>query len=789
MKIKVSELNTILRTFLSSILIFNSAYTNNVVGFSSIYSDSKIIEGEKLIISDSYDVGAKEIEIGGNTLVNIADSYYEAQIPSDINANVNVSKISNGINIKFNNTSASSTDTKVFMGANFAQRLSIAQTHTLYFECETNLSDTASFNISDTSGNETLATQKNFNLVNGVNKVTFTTNSGLTNATNQVVSLNLEKGNLKSSNYINISNMMIIEGDLTNSDISYFEGICSLGESSGNNNSITIKNTYGAGENLLTNSNFRLEATKDKEAPEREISFAPDIKETDLIGKYITLSYDLNTYGDSKANPNKPIYEGTLNRFGMHGIVQWADSTGVNANKTQYPLVGNLMNLQVRDSRVSVTSFISPPEGYDTMVFFRFAIQAYRMPADNNNETWYFGNPKLEIGTTATAWCPNKYDADYAEYSKTLNITEPLNGLDNGVRDRIVKIDGKWYIERNTARAVLDGSEEWTLDSGRQGDGTYYFRAYDYRIYEVFNSSYDGSIKFFKNDKYRNDNANNNWSSNNGSKTSLDINRSLVISIREKVDSVDDLKALLKANPVTVIYERPEPVYELLGDVSEINIRERYNLIATDSSVPATLKIAINNTMNVAQESVYKALDNPTSENISDARLLCNNMPESTLKDTLQRRLNDIFSLDITIEKLNNTQYIDTYVKFKNTLSLSLNTSNITFDEFDATEDMEKKSAITMNITSTLPYNINSYLETEALSSKGNKMDKSIINIKASTDSSYKTFTAIKTPVALYNNQEAATNRSHSIDLKLLGGVTHKADVYKATLKLEVAQT
>jgi hypothetical protein len=789
MKIKANELNTILRTFLSSILIFNNAYTGSVVGFSSIYSDSKIIEGEKLIISQNYDVGTKEIEIVGNTLVNIADSYYETQIPSDVSTNVNVSKTSNGINIKFNNTSASSADTKVFMGTNFAQRLSIAQTHTLYFECDTNLSDTVSFNISDTSGNETLATQKSFNLVNGVNKVTFTTNNGLTNATNQVVSLNLGKANLKSSSYINISNMMIIEGDLTNTDISYFEGMYSLGESSDNNNSITIKNTYGVGENLLANSNFRLEATKDQEAPTTNLSFAPGVKPVEFIGKYLTLSYDVNTYGDSKVNPNKPLYGETTNRFGMHGAIGWSDSTGVNPDKTTYPLTYDLMNFQVRDSRVSVTTFISVPEGYDTMNFFSFGVQPFRMPADNNNETWYLGNPKLEIGTTATAWCPNKYDADYAEYSNTINITETLNALPNGVEDKIIKMDEKWYIERNTKKVILDGSETWTLDADREGDGTYYFRTNKYGSSAVLPSDYNGKSDFFINSLYRNESANNNWSKINASKTSLDINYSMAISIRETVDNVSDLKALLQANPITLIFEIPEPTYELITDIPDIKLREGYNVILVDSPIPAILKIAVNNSINLAQQSVYAALDNPTSENIADARLMCNNMPESTLKDTLQRRLNDIFSLDITIEKLNSTQYIDAYVKFKNTLSLSLNTSNITFDEFDATEDMEKKSAITINVTSTLPYNINSYLETEALSSKGNKMDKSIINIKASTDSSYKTFTAVKTPLALCNNQEAATNKSHSIDLKLLGGVTHKADVYKATLKLEVAQT
>lgn len=50
---------------------------------------------------------------------------------------------------------------------------------------------------------------------------------------------------------------------------------------------------------------------------------------------------------------------------------------------------------------------------------------------------------------------------DYVEpksNKKEILMNEPLRGLPNGVRDKYVMIDGKWYIERNTIQLIMDST-------------------------------------------------------------------------------------------------------------------------------------------------------------------------------------------------------------------------------------------------------------------------------------------------------------------------------------------
>ena len=57
---------------------------------------------------------------------------------------------------------------------------------------------------------------------------------------------------------------------------------------------------------------------------------------------------------------------------------------------------------------------------------------------------------------------------DYKPYKhnkKEILLSEPLRGLPNGVKDKYVMIDGKWYIERNCGSVTLDGSENWSTMS------------------------------------------------------------------------------------------------------------------------------------------------------------------------------------------------------------------------------------------------------------------------------------------------------------------------------------
>ena len=75
----------------------------------------------------------------------------------------------------------------------------------------------------------------------------------------------------------------------------------------------------------------------------------------------------------------------------------------------------------------------------------------------------------------------------------------------------------------------------------------------------------------------------------------------------------------------------------------------------------------------------------------------------------------------------------------KNTLSLSLDTNSITFENFSGVEDMEKLSAVNLTVESSLPYEVNASLETEIQNAdKTEVVDKSIFGIKSNNDVNYK---------------------------------------------------
>jgi hypothetical protein len=189
-----------------------------------------------------------------------------------------------------------------------------------------------------------------------------------------------------------------------------------------------------------------------------------------------------------------------------------------------------------------------------------------------------------------------------------------------------------------------------------------------------------------------------------------------------------------------------------------------------------------------AQEKAVKiALSEPLLNNIKNARALVNELEESIEKDLLQEQLNSLYAVEMEIEPLTAAANMDMYVKFKNTLSLSLSTSSITFDDFSGVEDLTMDNALSLTVSSSLDYDISSSLVGNIVSSKGNVLDKSIFNLKANGDTSYKNYSSSNT-LSLFTNQTAGNNQTHKIDMMLKGNVAHTADVYKAVLKIMVEQ-
>lgn len=209
----------------------------------------------------------------------------------------------------------------------------------------------------------------------------------------------------------------------------------------------------------------------------------------------------------------------------------------------------------------------------------------------------------------------------------------------------------------------------------------------------------------------------------------------------------------------------------------------------TQNGINPTLKVVVDRVINKVIEAIELAKINPTIENISIARMWVNLLDESIKKDELESEITNITGVkDLVIEKKSVSINADLYIKMKNTLSLSLDTNSIIFDEVDTTEDTEMQKAVNLTVSSSLPYKVNAYLEDELYNNKTETLDKSILNIRANGKSAYQAFTDLSTPITLLDDQEAGVDTIHGIDLRLASNDSHKADVYKTSIKFEVIQ-
>ena len=196
----------------------------------------------------------------------------------------------------------------------------------------------------------------------------------------------------------------------------------------------------------------------------------------------------------------------------------------------------------------------------------------------------------------------------------------------------------------------------------------------------------------------------------------------------------------------------------------------------------------INTPEDRAEQAVISAENSKETADIENARDLVNNLPESMIKDQFQDRLNNLFP-NLNLENKVASGNADVYIKCKNTLSMSLNTNNILFDEYSGVEDIEKLNAVELTVHSSLPYKVSAYLAHEIQNADKTKtMDISMLKIKANSEQSYNTFNDTVSPIILFDDQNSGNAISHGIDLKLSSDLAHKADVYKTTLKFEVEQ-
>ena len=393
--------------------------------------------------------------------------------------------------------------------------------------------------------------------------------------------------------------------------------------------------------------------------------------------------------------------------------------------------------------------------------------------------------------------------ASLTEYQKNLNnsieilIKEPLRGLPNGVKDKIIKRNGQWVVERNCGELILDGSETWKQYNSGYNENEI-IRLYTERPANALRPIDNNYRKYIICDKLYtpNDTMDAEGMSLNQFPLSTYISHgtgTLSVALpKEVLSSFDEVgfKSWLSLNKPTIIYQLAKPTYEPLNIDSTLDLYLETAHISNNSVIPANMKVIIDRVANRAAEAIELAKANPTIENISQARMWTNLMKESLLKDEFQNDINEISEIaDLEIEKKTATANLDLYVKSNNSLTMSLSTNSVTFENYSGVEDLEMLDAVSITINSSLPYSLNAYMLVQMSNAdSSNIMDANVLNIRDNTESNYSQFVNTTDKVLLKDDCMAGNNNMHDIDLKLSGTNLHKADVYKTTIKFEAEQ-
>ena len=377
---------------------------------------------------------------------------------------------------------------------------------------------------------------------------------------------------------------------------------------------------------------------------------------------------------------------------------------------------------------------------------------------------------QIEEGSVATEYEP------YKESKLTILSTTPLERIGD-VKDRIVKKNGVWGVEKNIETIYAKDCETSQGLISPAGLSAYYVY-YPIRYTAVTDEDMISNKLPIGN--YYSD-----FDCVYGQITEFVVLSKNIPTLSDFNNYIKDLYFKFKLiNPYFIPLPNSQQI-EINTFLDETRIFSQ-----TENGVYPTLKVNLDRINKIARDTVTEAENNTTINSISIARMWVNQMKESILKDKFNEKLNLLYDIDdLGIDKKSVTANVDIYIKSKNALAMSLSTSSICFEDFSVANDLEYLNAVEITMQSSLPYELQVYLESEIYNKdKTEILDKSILSVKSSGESDYKSFIDLNTPIKLGGIHDVTQNKVHSVDIKLSGGRTHKTDVYKTTLKFEAIQ-
>ena len=190
---------------------------------------------------------------------------------------------------------------------------------------------------------------------------------------------------------------------------------------------------------------------------------------------------------------------------------------------------------------------------------------------------------QIEEGLTTTGYIPHQSN------NQTLTH-EPLRAV-GGVKDRYILIDGKWYIERNCGKYVMDGTDdsEWRIHGISTKQCTTFHIVDKYFINKMVKKTYVDNYdnRYFMCDKLpiskiNNPTFNQLLIENSGSAF---VWISLVGNL-----TIEQGKQWLINNPITIYYALETPIYEPI-DYNPLEVYSGTTRIATNSTIPTNITV------------------------------------------------------------------------------------------------------------------------------------------------------------------------------------------------------
>lgn len=213
-----------------------------------------------------------------------------------------------------------------------------------------------------------------------------------------------------------------------------------------------------------------------------------------------------------------------------------------------------------------------------------------------NNDIYYIENAlggnleyQVEIGTTRTSYIP------YAMNKKEILLNEPLRGLPNGIKDRFVKIGGKFYIERNCVAITLNETYNWAFNNT---DGTTTNR-YILDLRPILPTLSDGQdIRNTLCDKC----VTSQWSQT----LELGVSRTgnTLFAYNKSCATLAEFKNWIANNNLNLIMKLAAPIYEPLEIEPTLNTYNDMTHISNNSIIPCNMKV---------KNSGYNAIIKPST--------------------------------------------------------------------------------------------------------------------------------------------------------------------------------